>query len=77
MKTSSSVRRPSLANNTSKNGNNSVKPVGEILRSAKNDLIFKRWVVAILVVLLITGIVALVTLGYAEQLVDYFLTFVE
>lgn len=77
MKTSSSVRRPSLSTKGRKNGDNSVKPVGEILRQAKNDLIFSRWVIAILVVLLVTAIVAFVTLGYFNQLVDYFLAFVE
>lgn len=76
MKTSSSVRRPSLVNN-GKSGDNSVKQVGTILREAKRDLIFRRWLVAILVVLLITVVVALITLGYANQLVDYFLAFVE
>lgn len=76
MKTSSSVRRPTLVN-SNKNGDNSVKPVGEILRDAKRDLIFRRFLVAIFVVLLITVVVALVTLGYANQLVDYFLAFVE
>lgn len=76
MKTSSSVRRPSLVN-SGKSGDNSVKPVGEILRDAKRDLIFRRWLVAIFVVLLITVVVACFVLGYANQLVDYFLAFAE
>ncbi|MCQ2466088.1 MAG: hypothetical protein MJ166_01030 [Clostridia bacterium] len=76
MKTSSSVRRPTLVN-SGKRGDNSVKPVGEILRDAKRDLVFRRLLVAIFLVLLITGIVALFSLGYVNQLVDYFLALAE
>ena len=76
MKSSSSVRRPSLVDSRT-NGNTNDASVGATLRKAKKDLFFRRCLIGIFLVLLITLIVALFTLGYAGQLVDKIIAWVQ
>jgi len=75
LKSSSSVRRPSLVNG--KTGNSESNSVGETLRKAKRDLFFRRCLVAIFLVLLITLIIALFLLGYVSLIVDKIIAWVE
>ena len=76
MKSHSSVRRPSLVETRSVGDSNS-KSVGETLRKAKRDLFFRRCLIAIFIVLLVTLIAALFLLGYMDQFVDKIISLVE
>jgi len=69
MKHTNLVRRPSLANSTINTDDTSALSIGDTLRRAKKNLFFSRCLIAILVVLLITGIAFMIYMGYANELV--------
>lgn len=76
MKSNSTVRRPSLVD--SGNGSSSdSKSVGETLRKAKRDLFFRRCLVGIFLVLVITFVAALFILGYVSDFIDFIIAWVE
>ena len=46
--------------------------IGDRLRKAKKDLFFSRCIYGILLTLLVTAVVAVIVLGYADPLLDWF-----
>ena len=68
MKSNSTVRRPSLVD--SGNGSNSES-------KAKRDLFFRRCLVGIFLVLVITVVAALFILGYVSDFIDFIIAWVE
>ena len=76
LKSSSSVRRPSLVDSRT-GGNANEASVGETLRKAKRDLFFRRCLLAIFLVLIITFVVAMFTLGYAGLLADKIIAWIQ
>ena len=77
MRNSSSVRRPSLASSSVTANHSNMKSIGDTLRKARKDLFFTRCLGALIIVLLVTVIVALFTLGYVDRFIDYIFAFVE
>ena len=72
-----SVRRPGLANSKITTDRSSSLSIGDSLRRAKNNLIFSRLLLGMLVVLAATAIFAIVYLGYAQPIWDYILRVVS
>lgn len=72
LKNNTSVRKPSLAySNTSRNNKNDLS-VGDTLRKARRNLLIRRFLFGMLAVILVTAIVAVVVLGYADGFIDSF-----
>lgn len=72
MRSSSSVRKPALAHSEISGDKDNQLSIGAVMRKAKKDLFLRRVVYGILLVLLLTFIVYVITLGYAEDLIDRF-----
>lgn len=72
MKSSSSVRKPAIANSNVRKSDDTVVPVGTVLRRAQRQLVLRRWLYATLIILLITVIAYLYLMGYVDILLDKF-----
>ncbi|MBP5261666.1 MAG: hypothetical protein J6Z43_06035 [Clostridiales bacterium] len=72
MKSSNSVRSPKLAASGFQSTKTADLSLGDTLRKAKRDLFFTRCIYAILIVLLVTALVAMYLLGYADLAMDWF-----
>ena len=71
MKKSGQVRRPELANSTITTDKSSQLSIGDELRIAKRNQFFSRCLIAILIVLLVTGLVLAWYFGYLNPLFNY------
>ncbi len=72
MRSSSSVRKPALAHSEISGDKDNQLSIGAVMRKAKRELFLRRVVYGILLVLLLTLIAYVITLGYAEDIVDRF-----
>ena len=72
MKSNSSVRRPALTHSGINTSADESVSIGTVLRRAKKNLFFKRCLIGIFIVLLITLVVCLFLLGYVDLLMDKF-----
>ncbi len=73
MRHNNSVRRPDLANSKINTDKTASLSIGDSLRKAKTNLIFSRFLIGTLVVLVITAAFVTVYLGYARPIWDYIL----
>lgn len=72
VRSSSSVRKPALAHSEISGDKDNQLSIGAVMRKAKRELFLRRVVYGILLVLLLTLIAYVITLGYAEDIVDRF-----
>lgn len=72
MKSNSSVRKPAIATSNVRKSDDTVVPVGTVLRRAQRQLVLRRWLYATLIILLITVVAYLYLMGYVDILVDKF-----
>ena len=72
MKSSNSVRSPQLMGSGAANSKDADTSIGDRLRKAKKDLFFSRCIYGILLTLLVTAVGAVIVLGYADPLLDWF-----
>lgn len=76
MKNGTTIRRPGLANsNTNRKGGDN-ESIGDVMRKAKQDLFFRRCLLGILLVLLVSAIAYAIIAGYAEGVIDWFYSLV-
>ena len=71
VKNNTSVRKPALANSGKKGEEMSV---GDVLRKAKKELLVKRIVYGLLLVLVASAVVVLISLGYIDRFIDILYT---
>lgn len=76
MRNGSFVRRPALANSSSVLGRGENTSIGDVMRKAKKDLFFRRCLLGIFLVLLVSALIYAAIVGYAEILVDKFFALV-
>ncbi len=72
VRSNSSVRKPALAHSDISDKASASVGIGEVMKKAQKELVFKRITYVILALLLITFIAYAVVMGYAEMLVDRF-----
>ena len=72
-----SVRRPSLANSKITTDKTTSLSIGDSLRKAKMNLIFRRLLFGILIVVAVTAFFVSVYMGYAQPLWDYIMRVVS
>ena len=68
----SNVRRPSIAVSSVSSSIEGKESVGDVLRKAKKELIFKRICIGMVLIVLATLIVYLCVSGYIPDLIDGF-----
>lgn len=73
----SNVRKPSIAVTSISRSIDGKESVGDILRKAKKDLIFRRIVLAMLLVILVVWIIYLFVGGFISDLFDASLSLIE
>ena len=72
VRSSSSVRKPALAHSEISGDKDNQLSIGAVMRKAQRELFLRRVVYGMLIALLIAFIGYIITLGYAEDLVDRF-----
>ncbi|MBP3811362.1 MAG: hypothetical protein ILA15_11750 [Clostridiales bacterium] len=73
----SNVRRPSIAVSSVSSSIEGKESVGDVLRKAKKELIFKRICIGMFLIVLATLIVYLCVSGYIPDLIDGFFALIE
>ena len=73
----SNVRRPSIAVSSVSSSIEGKESVGDVLRKAKKELIFKRICIGMVLIVLATLIVYLCVSGYIPDLIDGFCALIE
>ncbi|MBR4493293.1 MAG: hypothetical protein IKP14_01160 [Clostridiales bacterium] len=73
----SNVRRPSIAVSSVSSSIEGKESVGDVLRKAKKELIFKRICIGMVLIVLATLIVYLCVSGYIPDLIDGFFALIE
>ena len=73
----SNVRRPSIAVSSVSSSIEGKESVGDVLRKAKKELIFKRICIGMVLIVLATLIVYLCVSGYIPDLIDGFFARIE
>lgn len=58
-------------------GGNKEMSIGDVLRRAKRQLMTKRILIAIMVILMVTLVVFFAVSGYFDRLVDYLISLAE
>ena len=77
MAMSGNVRRPSIAVSSVSSSIEGKESVGDVLRKAKKELIFKRICIGMVLIVLATLIVYLCVSGYIPDLIDGFFALIE
>lgn len=73
----SNVRRPSIAVSSVSSSIEGKESVGDVLRKARKELIFKRICIGMVLIVLVTLIVYLCVSGYIPDLIDAFFALIE
>lgn len=73
----SSVRKPALGNTSADSRNTADMSVGDIMRQAKKDLLFKRISLAMIGVLFVALIIYIIVNGTAADLIDRFFSLMD
>ena len=73
----SNIRRPSIAVSSVSSSIEGKESVGDVLRKAKKELIFKRICIGMVLIVLATLIVYLCVSGYIPDLIDGFFALIE
>lgn len=74
---SGSIRRPSIAVTSVSSSIEGKESIGDALRKAKKELLFKRICIAMVLVVLAALVVYLCVSGYIPDLIDGFFALIE
>ncbi len=73
----SNIRKPSIAATSVSSSIGGKESVGDILRKAKKELIFKRICIAMFLLVLVALVIYLFVAGYIGDLIDNSLALIE